>query len=126
MNAEHPPSPLTPREIQSVAKARRILERWDLADYTVDEALAHLRAMYGLRRHGLRDYIRDSLGVLAGLPVSRFELYADTRGETPLPLPDADDLPLADYLAANFDQRTLPGYIHLVRGRDGDERDFYL
>lgn len=126
MAQENPTPILTPREIQSVAKARRILERWNLADYTVDEALAHLRAMYGLRRHGLRDYVVDSMGPMAGLPVTRFRLYADTRGDVVLPVPEGGDQPLVDYLVANFDQRTLPGYIQLARGREGDERDFYL
>ncbi len=124
---DRPASPvLTPREVQTVAKARRILERWNLTGQPIDEALAHLRAMYGLRRRGLRDYVLDTMGPLGNLPVQRFRLYADAGGQEPIPVPPAATQPLADYLTETFDQRSLPGLIQLLQGREGDEREFYL
>lgn len=120
------PAILTPREVQTVAKARRIIERWDLGGRPIDDALAHLRAMYALRRRGLADYIQDTIGPLATLPLRRFRLYADTRGEQPLETPADTGQTLVDYLAATCDQRTLPGLIQLIQGREGDEREFYL
>ncbi len=120
------PPVLTPREVQTVAKARRILERWSLTAQPIDEALAHLRAMYGLRRRGLRDYVLDTMGPLATLPVQRFRLYADAGGQEPVPVPLEATQPLADYLTETFDQRSLPGLIQLLQGREGDEREFYL
>ena len=117
---------LTPREVQTVAKARRIIERWDLGGRPIDDALAHLRAMYALRRRGLADYIQDTMGPLASLPLRRFRLFADTRGERPLAMPADNGQTLVDFLTATCDQRTLPGLIQLIQGREGDEREFYL
>ena len=117
---------LTPREVQTVAKARRIIERWDLGGRPIDDALAHLRAMYALRRRGLADYIQDTMGPLASLPLRRFRLFADTRGEHPVATPADNGQTLVDYLVETCDQRTLPGLIQLTQGREGDEREFYL
>ncbi len=117
---------LTPRDIQLIAKARSLLERFDLADYPLGEALAHLRAAYALKRRGLRDYVLDLMGPLANQPLGRFRLYADTQGEQPLPLPDDVGQRLVDYLVETFDQRSLPGLIELTRGREGEDRNFYL
>lgn len=117
---------LTPHEVSAVAKARRILERWGLENRPIDEALAQLRQQYRLERNGLQDYICAMLGPLANLPARRFELFADPSGQRPLPLPERSEQKIADYLAATFQPGNIPGLIRLVRGREGDEREFWL
>lgn len=117
---------LTPHEVSAVAKARRILERWGLERRPIDEALAYLREQYGLKRNGLRDYACAMLGPLANLPVGRFQLFADPSGQRSLPIPENSEQKIADYLAAAFQPDNFPGLVRLVRGREGDDREFWL
>lgn len=110
----------SPTEIQSVLSAWRILARWQLAHYPIEEAVAHLRASYGLRRKGLRDYILAVMGKTALQPARLFRLFigVDQQGELLTP----GEQRLVDYLVENFDQRTLPARIEL----DEAQQIFFL
>ncbi len=102
----------SPTEIQSVLSALRILTRWDLEQYPLPEAVAHLRASYGLRRHGLHDYVLAVVGVAAYAPTYEFQIFREVDGQAELPTPeDQKEKRLVDYLVENFDQRSLPARI---------------
>jgi hypothetical protein len=119
--AQKAPGP-SPTEIQSVLSALRILTRWELDQYPLPEAVAHLRASYGLRRRGLRDYVLAVMGNIAYSPTREFRLFCKTDGQTEIPVPEEQKgKRLVDYLAENFDQRNLPARIE-----HGDRARFFL
>lgn len=102
----------SPTEIQSVLSAWRILARWQLAHYPISEAIAHLRASYGLRRKGLRDYVLAVMGKAAFQATQQFQLFAGVDREDELPVPaEYGEQRLVDYLVENFDQRSLPARV---------------
>lgn len=104
----------SPTEIQSVLSAWRILARWQLAHYPIWEAIAHLRASYGLRRKGLRDYVLAVMGKAAFQATQQFRLFAGVDGEDELLVPvECGEQRLVDYLVENFDQRSLPARVEL-------------
>ena len=108
----------SPTEIQSVLSAWRILVRWHLAEYPIAEAIAHLRASYGLRHRGLRDYVAAVMGKAAYQLVRQFRLFENADGQGELLVPEADgEQRLADYLVENFDQRSLPSRIEFKEGQ---------
>ncbi len=108
------PSP-TLREVQAITAARLILEKHQLAHLPLPEALAHLRAKYALQRHGLKDYVLDSLGKLAHQPTRLFMLCVDVGGRQACAIPDeALNVALVDYLLTHYDHHTLPTRIEVL------------